>query len=36
MAAETAGGQYFYAPTPEDLDAKFDEILGNIYVRLIR
>ncbi len=36
MAAETARGQYFYAPTPEDLDAKFDEILQNIYVRLIR
>jgi hypothetical protein len=36
MAAETARGQYFEAPTPEDLDAIFDEILSNIYVRLIR
>ena len=36
MAAETARGQYFYAPTPEDLDAIFDQILSNIYVRLIR
>jgi hypothetical protein len=36
MAAETARGQYFFAPTPEDLDAVFDEILSNIYVRLIR
>jgi hypothetical protein len=36
MAAETARGQYFFAPTPEDLDAKFDEILSNIYVRLIQ
>ncbi len=36
MAAETARGKYFYAPTPEDLDAIFDEILQNIYVRLIR
>ena len=35
-AAETALGEYFYAPTPEELDAKFDEILQNIYVRLIR
>ncbi|GAB4526517.1 MAG: hypothetical protein Kow0063_00850 [Anaerolineae bacterium] len=36
MAAETARGKYFYAPTPDDLDAIFDEILQNIYVRLIR
>jgi hypothetical protein len=36
MAAETSRGQYFYAPTPDDLDAIFDEILSNIYVRLIR
>jgi hypothetical protein len=36
MAAETARGQYFEAPTPEDLDAIFEEILSNIYVRLIR
>jgi hypothetical protein len=36
MAAETARGQYFYAPTPEDLDTIFDQILSNIYVRLIR
>jgi hypothetical protein len=35
-AAETARGRYFYAPTPEELDAIFDEILSNIYVRLIR
>jgi hypothetical protein len=36
MAADTARGQYFFAPTPEDLDAQFDQILSNIYVRLIR
>lgn len=31
MAAETARGQFFYAPTPEDLDAVFDE-----FIRLTR
>ena len=36
MAAETSFGQYYFAPTPADLDAIFDQILGNIYVRLIR
>jgi hypothetical protein len=36
MAADTARGRYFYAPTPDDLDGIFDEILSNIYVRLIR
>jgi Flp pilus assembly protein TadG len=36
MTAETAHGQYFFAPTPEELDAQFDKILSNIYVRLIR
>jgi len=36
MAAETARGEYFYAPTPDDLDAIFNKILQNIYVRLIR
>jgi hypothetical protein len=36
MAAETARGKYYYAPTPDDLDNIFDEILQNIYVRLIR
>jgi hypothetical protein len=36
MAAQTARGEYFFAPTPDDLDAIFDQILQNIYVRLIR
>ncbi len=27
MAAETARGKFFYAPTPEDLDAVFDEFI---------
>jgi hypothetical protein len=36
MTATTARGQYFFAPTPEELDHIFDEILSNIYVRLIR
>jgi len=36
MAAETGNGRYFFALTPEELDNVFDEILSNIYVRLIR
>jgi hypothetical protein len=36
LAAETGRGQYFFAPSPQDLDAIFSEILSNIYVRLIR
>jgi hypothetical protein len=27
MAAATARGQFFYAATPDDLDAVFDEII---------
>ena len=36
MAADTGNGRYFFALTPEELDSVFDEILSNIYVRLIR
>ncbi|MFQ5612502.1 MAG: hypothetical protein ACE5H9_10255, partial [Anaerolineae bacterium] len=36
-AAEGEGrnGQFFFAPSPNDLNAIFDVILQNIYVRLI-
>ena len=30
MAAETTGGQFYYTPTPDDLDQVFDEILALI------
>ena len=36
MAADTGNGRYFFALTPDELDSVFDEILSNIYVRLIR
>jgi hypothetical protein len=34
--AEETKGQFYQAPSPNDLDLIFDEILSNIYVRLIR
>ena len=34
--AEETGGTYYFAPSPRDLDRIFDEILSNIYVRLIQ
>jgi hypothetical protein len=36
MAADVTRGRYYFALTPAELDAIFDEILSNIYVRLIR
>jgi Flp pilus assembly protein TadG len=34
--ADETQGTYYYAPSPKDLDAIFDQILANIYVRLIK
>ncbi len=34
--ADETRGTYFFAPSPKDLDAIFDQILSNIYVRPIR
>ncbi len=34
--ADETRGQFYQAPSPNDLDLIFDEILANIYVRLIR
>ncbi|MCS7260058.1 MAG: VWA domain-containing protein [Anaerolineae bacterium] len=34
--ADETQGTYYFAPSPEDLDNIFDQILANIYVRLIR
>jgi hypothetical protein len=34
--AETTKGQFYPAPSTNDLDLIFDEILSNIYVRLVR
>jgi hypothetical protein len=33
--ADETQGTYYYAPSPSDLDDIFDQILANIYVRLI-
>lgn len=34
--ADETQGTYYFAPSPQDLDAIFDQILSNIYVRLIK
>ncbi len=34
--AEETQGTYYFAPSPKDLDNIFDQILSNIYVRLIK
>ncbi len=34
--AEETQGTYYFAPSPKDLDSIFDQILANIYVRLIK
>ena len=34
--ADETQGTYYFAPSPKDLDAIFDQILSNIYVRLIK
>jgi Flp pilus assembly protein TadG len=34
--ADETQGTYYFAPSPADLDAIFDQILSNIYVRLIK
>jgi hypothetical protein len=34
--ADETQGTYYFAPSPKDLDAIFDQILTNIYVRLIK
>jgi hypothetical protein len=34
--ADETHGTYYFAPSPKDLDAIFDKILSNIYVRLIQ
>jgi Flp pilus assembly protein TadG len=33
--ADETGGTYYFAPSPKDLDSIFQQILANIYVRLI-
>jgi len=34
--ADETQGMYYFAPSPKDLDNIFDQILANIYVRLIK
>jgi Mg-chelatase subunit ChlD len=34
--AEETGGAYYFAPSPRDLDSIYQQILSNIYVRLIK
>lgn len=34
--ADETQGTYYFAPSPQDLDTIFDQILSNIYVRLIK